>query len=113
MVPPNAAVELSALRCRRGPADSQLLDSHRLGPDRDTAIAATELDAGGRSGGDCGRDSAGGVHVLLRPVHTARSGVAPMLVNPMRASVIEPFDRCTAAATPTIAPACATRWNFS
>jgi len=46
-------------------------------------------------------------------VALARSGVDPMLVNPMRASVIDPFDRCTATATPTIAQAWTTRWNFS
>jgi hypothetical protein len=36
-----------------------------------------------------------------------------MLVSPTRASAIEPLDRRTAAATPTIAHDCATRWNFS
>ena len=37
----------------------------------------------------------------------------PMLVSPIRASAIVPLSRRTSAATPTIAQACATRWNFS
>lgn len=43
----------------------------------------------------------------------ARSGVEPMFVSPILASAIEPLERLTAAATPTIAHAWAVRWNFS
>ena len=43
----------------------------------------------------------------------ARTGVEPMFVSPTLASAIEPLSRRTAAATPTIAHACAVRWNFS
>src|SRR6266540_3431881 len=43
----------------------------------------------------------------------ARSGVDPMLVSATRASAMPPLSRRTAAATPTIAQACATRLNFS
>ena len=58
---------------------------------------------------------------IVRRVHpdsacsaaSARTGVAPMFVSPIRASAIEPLSRRTAAATPTIAHACATRCSFS
>ena len=43
----------------------------------------------------------------------ARSGVGPMLVSPILASATDPLDRRTSAATPTVAQACAVRWNFS
>jgi hypothetical protein len=36
-----------------------------------------------------------------------------MLVSPIRACATDPFDRCTAAATPTIAQDWAVRLNFS
>src|SRR5215204_4117095 len=42
----------------------------------------------------------------------ALKGVEPMLVSPMRAEPIEPFDRSTTAATPTTAQSCARRLNF-
>ena len=47
------------------------------------------------------------------PPPLARTGVAPMLDSAMRASAMEPLSRRTAAATATIAHACATRVNFS
>src|SRR5215212_6738511 len=42
----------------------------------------------------------------------ALKGVEPMLVSPMRAEPIEPFDRSTTAATPTTAQSWARRLNF-
>ena len=36
-----------------------------------------------------------------------------MLVSPTLASATWPLERRTSAATPTIAHACAVRWNFS
>ncbi|CAB4851996.1 unannotated protein [freshwater metagenome] len=42
----------------------------------------------------------------------ARIGVAPMLVSAIRAPVMIPPSIFTDAATPTIAHACAVRWNF-
>ena len=43
----------------------------------------------------------------------ARTGTGPMLVRPILASATWPFERLASAATPTIAQACAVRWNFS
>src|SRR5919107_1676786 len=42
----------------------------------------------------------------------ALKGVEPMLVSPMWAELIEPFDRSTTAATPTTAQSWARRLNF-
>src|ERR671912_2112063 len=42
----------------------------------------------------------------------ARMGVEPMLVSPMRAEWMEPFDRSTTAAAPTTAQSWARRLNF-
>ena len=42
----------------------------------------------------------------------ALKGVEPMLVSPMRAEPIEPFDCSTTAATPTTAQSWARRLNF-
>ena len=36
-----------------------------------------------------------------------------MLVSPILASATFPFERLASAATPTVAQACAVRWNFS
>ena len=43
----------------------------------------------------------------------ARTGTAPMLVSPILASATWPLARLASAATPTVAHACAVRWNFS
>ena len=41
------------------------------------------------------------------------AGTVPMFVSPILASATEPLDLRTSAATPTVAHACAVRWNFS
>ena len=43
----------------------------------------------------------------------ARTGTGPMLVRPILALATCPLARLASAATPTIAQACAVRWNFS
>jgi hypothetical protein len=42
----------------------------------------------------------------------ALMGVAPMLVSAMRAEPMEPLERSTTAATPTVAQSCERRLNF-
>src|SRR5580658_10620806 len=41
----------------------------------------------------------------------ARTGTGPMLARPILAFATWPLERCTSAATPTIAQACAVRWR--